>query len=421
MQIPIKKFLFHRKTWQIGSLYFSMVLTIVVSFIISIINTRTLGPERFGDYKFIINLFQFMAILSSFGMSTTASQLIAQMDSTDNRKFSIIGANFIITSSFAALFVIISIIFSFVEPYIFHDKLGLTILFFSPLVAVFILNSMFENILQGDNKIHQLSLFRVLPGILFMLGLIAVNFLFHVDLYITLSIQLSVGIIVIIFFYKEIQPMYNDYHKHIKFIWESNKKYGLQVYFGSLSNVATIYISTFAISYFLDNTNVGYFALASNLTMPLMQVASVVGTTYFKDFAHLNKLPNKVTVSTILITFFSTLIFIFLIKPLVVLVYTERFIAVASLSVIIAVGSAMQGLGDYFNRFLGAHGRGKELRNGAIAAGIMNVAGYIFLVKYFGIVGAASTKLFTGIIYCSMMIFYYVRFRRMITIDYENK
>jgi len=81
----------------------------------------------------------------------------------------------------------------------------------------------------------------------------------------------------------------------------------------------------------------------------------------------------------------------------------------------------MQGLGDYFNRFLGAHGRGKELRNGAIAAGIMNVAGYIFLVKYFGIVGAASTKLFTGIIYCSMMIFYYVRFRRMITIDYENK
>ncbi len=390
-----------------------MILTIIVSFIISIINTRTLGPEKFGDYKFIINLFQFMAILSSFGLPNTTSQLLAQMQATNRDKYSLIGANFIMTALFSLVFILISIVFSFFEPLIFNNHLGITILIFSPLVAVFISNSTFENILQGDNKIHELSLFRILPSVSFMLGLIAINSFFQLDLYTTLSIQLFIGIVVIIFFFILLRPEYTEYVRTVNVIWEANQSYGWHVYLGILSNVATVYLSTFTISYFLDNTNVGYFALATNLTMPLMQVASVVGTTYFKDFAHLVKLPNKVTILTVIVTVFSVTMFILLIKPLVVIVYTERFIAVASLASIIAVGSAMQGMGDYFNRFLGAHGRGKELRNGAVVVGVINVAGYFFLIKYFGIIGAASTKLLAGIIYCSMMIFYYVRFRRM--------
>jgi Na+-driven multidrug efflux pump len=85
---------------------------------------------------------------------------------------------------------------------------------------------------------------------------------------------------------------------------------------------------------------------------------------------------------------------------------------VAYISSIIAIGSAIHGMGDYFNRFLGAHGQGKQLRNGAFVVGAVNILGYFILIKFFGIDGAAITKLAAGLIYCSMMIFYYFRFRK---------
>jgi len=389
-----------------------MVLSIIIGFITSIINTRTLGPEGYGDYKFIINLFQFMTILSSLGLSYTTSQHLTQMQSGDNRKLCLIGANFIFTVVISVFFIICSIIFSFLEPYFFESHLSNVILLFSPLVAVFIFNSTIENILPGDNKIHQLSLFRVIPALFFMLLLLLVNYIYHLNLLITLFIQIVIGIVTIIVFYRLLRPEYIDYKNNIRLIWEANKKFGWHVYIGSLSGVASTYISTFMISYFLDNTHVGYFSLAITLTMPLMQISSIVGITYFKEFANVNILPRKVTFLTALISAISTIIFILIIKPVVLMVYTESFVQVAYISSIIAIGAAIHGMGDYFNRFLGAHGQGKQLRNGAFVVGVVNILGYFILIKFFGIAGAAITRLAAGLIYCSMMIFYYIRFRK---------
>jgi Na+-driven multidrug efflux pump len=48
---------------------------------------------------------------------------------------------------------------------------------------------------------------------------------------------------------------------------------------------------------------------------------------------------------------------------------------------------------------------------GAAANGVVNVIGYIVLVKYFGVQGAAVTRVFASGTYCAMMVFYYFKFR----------
>lgn len=68
------------------------------------------------------------------------------------------------------------------------------------------------------------------------------------------------------------------------------------------------------------------------------------------------------------------------------------------------------GLGDMFNRFLGAHGKGKEIRNGAFICGAIVVLGSTILVYFFEITGAVVTKLLSDIIYFMVMYFYYLKF-----------
>lgn len=404
-----------RRLRQIGSLYVSMIMVIVIGLVTSVINTRMLGPERYGDLKFIYGVFQFLATISTLGIFSTGSQLLATTKEGDDRREQIIGALLVNAAVIAAIFIGIAVIFSFVEPALFGNDLGLMILTFSPTIAVFIFQPCIENILQGENRIHELSLFRILPGALFALSLVVLNLIFKVDLVVTLLLQFASGLAVNLMIQRRLRPSMSRVRELTRELWKANIHYGRQVYFGVLSGVATAYLSTFMISYFLDNTSVGYFALAMTLTMPLMQVSTVVGTSYFRDFAHSDRIPRKVTLVTVAISAGTLIMFLLLVKTVVVLVYTERFAPVAELSAIIATGSVFHGFGDYINKFLGAHGRGKELRNGAIAVGIINVAGYYLLVRWFGVEGAAVTKLAAGVIYCGMMILYYVRFRREVT------
>ena len=75
-----------------------------------------------------------------------------------------------------------------------------------------------------------------------------------------------------------------------------------------------------------------------------------------------------------------------------------------------SIGAIFHGLGDFFNRFLAAHGKGKQLRNSNFQIGIVNLLGYILLVDIFGVYGAAITRLLAGIVYFSIMLFYYLKY-----------
>ncbi len=397
---------------QVSSLYVSMVAGLAISFFTSIINTRTLGPQAYGDFKFVNNLFSFFATIATLGLFTTGSQVLAQLRSEDHRRGHSVGALLTFAGIISAAFILISIGFSAIEPKLFSNDLGLIILMFSPTVAVYIFQPCLENIYQGENKIHELSLFKLLPALVFLLFLMAANILGKLSVVSTLLLQLIAFVATSLVFLVRLHPNYSQSREYRKTIWEANKNYGWHVYIGILSNVATAYLSTFMISYFLDNRNVGFFSLALALTMPLTQISAVVGTTYFKDFAHADALPRKVTLATGVIAVFSMLLFLLVVKPLVLAVYTSDFAEVISLSSVIAFGATAHGVGDYFNRFLGAHGRGKELRNAAIAVGSVNVAGYIALVGLVGVQGAAVTKLVSGTAYCGLMMNYYRRYQK---------
>ena len=159
-----------------------------------------------------------------------------------------------------------------------------------------------------------------------------------------------------------------------------------------------------------DNTEVGFYTLALTVTSPIATLPAVIGTTYFKRFATQSRIPAKVLKGSILLTVGSCILFILLIKPVVVFLYSEAYSRVGTYAMWLAVGFSFHGFGDMINRYLGSHGQGKAIRNSSIANGLFKIFGYTVLVYYFNTAGALLTNVLCSVLYCVLLIYYYRRF-----------
>jgi O-antigen/teichoic acid export membrane protein len=179
-----------------------------------------------------------------------------------------------------------------------------------------------------------------------------------------------------------------------------------------VAGVATGHLNRLAISYWVDNTAVGFYSLATTLTEPLKMIPGVVGTSSFKEFANQHRISPKVTRATIVASFLAFVAaLIFFGKPLSLL-YTEAFAAVSPMARVAALGAVLYGYGDFYNRFMGAHGKGAALRNTALMVGAVNVLGFFIFVPLWGAWGAIAANLVVGFVYPGVMYWYYRKYTK---------
>ena len=388
-----------------------MIIGVFLSFLISILNTRFLGPEGYGNLKFLQFLFGLTSTLFPFGIIVTVARIVA-IEKYSETKNEIMGSSLVLIISLSLLMAFSVFVFSFFEEKIFGNELGKIVAIFSPLAGIYIFKNYLENLFQGDNRIFSLGSFRTLQSCLYIpivLSLYCFKILSFKTAFLS---QLLIILCLSIYFIAKFKPEFNNLKNNIKFIFLENKHYGVHVYIGTLSNVATSQIGPLIVGLYLNNKALGLFALALTLSSPIAMVPSSIATTFFKDFANVKKIPKRLINVNLGLSVLSLSAYFFLIDYVVEIAYPAPYRPVASLAKIAAVGSLLHGVGDLFNRFLGAHGQGRLVRNGVFLEGGGNVLGYVFLVKFFGVEGAAFTKMLSGILYFIAMFFQYKVFER---------
>ena len=77
-----------------------------------------------------------------------------------------------------------------------------------------------------------------------------------------------------------------------------------------------------------------------------------------------------------------------------------------------ALGFSIHGIGDMINRYLGSHGQGKSIRNSSVINGLFKVFGFTVLVYLLNTKGAIITNIVCSILYCGILLMYYVKFVR---------
>lgn len=393
------------------TLYGTSFLGIGLGFAISVFNTRILGKEAFGDFKFIETVFRFLASLVSVGVFISITRMLAIIKNKIYKQ-NLIGF-FVLSLIVASLIgIILLIIFSYLQPIWFSNDLGYIFRKYAFLIFAILGSIALGEILKGLNKIYTLSILNTIPAIAYL----AIAYFYNLNnaLYMEDILLFLYGIqflfIIVILF--KLKPKFNINRNLIKDVIHENNINGRPIYYGSLAGVATSHIVGFSLAYYMDNTQVGFFTLAMTVCSPLMIVPSVLGTVFFKKFANLDFIPKKVVIFSVLATVFVLIIFYLLIDKVFLLFYSDDFYPVIRISKILILSFLLHGLGDLINRFLGAKGKGKFLRNSAFIVGLINVLGYTILVNYFGINGAIITKILASAGYLIMMYYYYTKFTK---------
>jgi O-antigen/teichoic acid export membrane protein len=412
----LKSFRNNQKLRQITRLLSANVIGIPLGIIASIFVTKYLGPEKFGDYMFIQNIFNFAIIIGTFGFFNSGNRAIINSKKKSHIK-EYYGAEIVI-SIFLFLFIALAVIFfiSF-DKNIQSKQLFTTILMLVPFVFVYLFVRYFETLLQADNRINLLIKIRLYPKVLFAVSIICAYLLqkefsgskLLIAYYLLMLSQLVVFVYVIL----SLKPSFKNLRKRIKDLVRLNKYYGWHVYIGSVFAVGFAQLSGILISYFgVDNTGVGYYALAITIAAPLSFIPNTIATTHYREFSIMSAIPQKVMHVTLAMSVAALLLSWLLIDPFINYFYGEDYQNVIPLFYIVSLGVCLHGLADFFNRFLGSHGQGKMLRNSSFIIGFCLLVMSVLLIPLWNEVGAAITKGATGLVYLVSIKYFYNKFKK---------
>lgn len=398
---------------QVILLYSCTIIGIFLGVLVSIVNTRFLEPSSYGDVRYVNNIIAFFSGIFLFGYFVSGSRLLALAKDKDEAN-KIKGGLVFILGITIILMIVVMLISGFIHDYCLHKKFYYLFYLVVPVCGSTLLLNYINTSSQGDNSITTIAFARLLPQFIYLIIAFLVYKYSGASAEKMLLLQNGIALIILLFLIFKNSPNFSSLKQTLYKLKDENKQYGLQVYYGSLANVSIQYIAGVSLGVFgNDNTNVGYYTLALTVTSPLMMLPNVIGTTYFKQFAHQSFIPRKLLLGTYLMSIASLCAFIILIYPIVDILYNDSYANVAFYASVMALGFTLHGLGDVYNRFLGAHGKGSYLRNAAWISGFISLVGYTIGIYFYGITAAIITRILSSSIYYFSLLFYYRKFREM--------
>lgn len=402
-----------KQTRQIASLFSVNIIGLPLGIITNIIVTRYLGPELFGDYKFICSIFNFAALFATLGFFQSGNRAIVTL----NDKHRIRGL-------YGALLVVLSILFVLMSvglrTYVYFDdnltNKGISSLFtiIIPLGFITLWGHLYETVLPADNQIGYLAKIRLYPKIINLV----MAFLFYIlsdklqwnKLVAILLLYNGSQLLIYIYITLKLRPIFGSIKENIKDLLHFNTEFGFNVYIGSICAVGFGYLTEILISYFgVDNVDVGYYSLAVTLTSPLAFIPSTIATTHYKSFAVSKGISKRLLLLTFSVSAFSVVLLWLIIPFFVKYFYGEAFMPVVRINFFVCIAVFLHGIADFYNRFIQANGYSIMLRNASIIVGLSTLITNVLLIPTHGAHGAAYSRIIVGIVYLLIIYYYYKR------------
>ena len=392
---------------QIVYLYCSTIGGVLLGVLVSVLNTRSLEPFAYGDVRYINNIIAFFSGIFLFGYFVSGCRLLALAEKKEEAG-RIKGVLVCILGVTILLMVLVMVVCGFIHHHFFHRGYYELFYWAIPVCGSTLLLNYVNTSSQGDNSISTIAAARLFPQLIYLTVAFFIYGCYGATSTRMLLLQNGIASIVLVILIFKNSPRFSCLGQTFQKLRAENKRYGIQVYWGSLANVSVQYIAGISLGLLSsDNTDVGYYTLALTVTTPLMMLPNVIGTTYFKQFAHQAFIPHKIVLGTYLMSIITLVGFCVLIYPMVDILYNDSYSIVAFYASVMAVGFTLHGLGDVYNRFLGAHGLGKYLRNAAFISGGIALAGYTVGIYFGGITAAIITRILSSSIYFLVLLLYY--------------
>jgi O-antigen/teichoic acid export membrane protein len=396
---------------NIGSSFFVNGLSLVISFITSILVARSLGPAGKGYVAFILMVLTLVANYGHFGVlnATSYFQKIFKKTNAENIIF---WTNFLYVSVLSLLFsgtlMVLSRQGAFMSEYSgVYMSLGATYIFFS------FVYTLFYQIFVGRDKVYVINNFLALERSLYFVTTLLLFFTGHL----TVFTYFLTNVILIAL---RVSGIYLA--SHLKVFSGFDKKllydefsYGKYIYLTGLLIYLNYRVDQFMINYMLGKAQLGIYSVGVQLAELAFLIPTSIAAPLLGRLLNVEEKDNssriKTTTATIRYTFNFTLVVSLLgivISPLVVILYGKDFAQSAIILVILLIGIAFASIGKVAPSFYHSIGKTRQPLIVAFLVCSLNLGLNWWWIPILGIKGAAlaSTISYTfyGLFYLWVLV-----------------
>jgi O-antigen/teichoic acid export membrane protein len=354
--------------------------------------TRNLTTAAFGSYSFAVSLLFFVALFFEFGLLVPAARLAAISDGRDRRQ--IIGAALLVYLPIGAAFSATIFVLSFWVDGWFHveaaDALRAAAL---PAVA-FPFTLVLQQLAQGVDRLHVASVATVLAQLLLVAllglwlslgsGLSTVNALIFRSLALLIA-----GICSAVW----LRPLFSAATAWSRELMRQSRQWGFHLFVGRVLSTGTYNMDVLMLGLWTSSRSVGMYVLAGSLaTAGGLPVVGMAGAL-FARMAREPAIARRWLVTATVVGIACALATWLLAEPVIRVFFSARYLAATGLVLPLALAQLVRGVTGIFNTFLGAHGRGADLRNAGLVLTLSNLFFNFALIPPFGANGAAWASL----------------------------
>ncbi|MGN6600256.1 MAG: lipopolysaccharide biosynthesis protein [Actinomycetes bacterium] len=395
---------------QFASLTAANFMAMLVNFATAIILTHIMTKQDFGSYRYALTFLATVAVIAQLGIPYGASVYLTRLhdDAATRAVTTLTVLTMVGVSALASLLLVAGAVAAGAAGITVDRAMILAI----PIVYATILQVAYIEMLKGANKIASIAMQTALPA----LGVLVLSMAAYVvtgrdvsfsALLLLYAISYSATHVGMLWRYRARSR--EDMRRHVTALRGYVRDVGRHVYLGSVFAVASSNALNLVLGRLVGMGQYGVFGLAQSMAIPMQTIPSVVGTVLFKDSATQPRLSRRSSALTFAVTGLAVACYVVALHVVFPVLFPPEYVKAAGLSSYLAVAYAMFGLGDYFNRFLGAHGRGREIKYGAIVVGLTNVGVAAALLPALGVMAVVISLTAASAVYLLLMVLFYRR------------
>ncbi len=380
--------------------FLTEILIFIFGFIILVIITRILGPEKKGIYSLILLVPALIINFGSFGIGNANVYFIG------SKKYKIqdIASNSLLLAVILGGFLIIVfwilIHFEFFKNFIHFGQLPSLYLWIVVLsIPISLLFSFFQNIVLGTGKIKNYNMIRILQNTLWLVAVFLLLVIFKRGVFGAVFSYIFSIFGVAIFTIALVRKITKFHFSFNKGLLKELFNYGGKAYIANTVSFLNYRFDMFLIVLLLNPAiavaSVGIYSIAVAIAEKLFIIPGALSTVLFPTVSSMNNgseandLTSKVVRHTFFIMFISSLLLFFLAKPLITIVFGSSFASAALPLMILLPGIVAFSIGGVIAADLSGRGKPQFAIYSSLACLITNIILNIIFIPKWGISGAA--------------------------------
>ena len=381
--------------------FIGLAISSLVHFLLRVVLGRELGASGLGLYTLVFTIYMFGMQFAAFGIGAALTKYVAEHNENAKKIREFVSSGLIGSFSSGLIMGVLLYLFSNVIAInIFHSPEMVHLLKITAVCFPFIaLQKTALGTLNGLRKMNYFALVNVIQNVsVFALSIILV-ILFKMNVTGAVLGFVAPTIFVSLFSLYFIKDFFEVPSKLFDTVSRELSWFGFYVVLTNSVGMILIQIDSLLIGYFMDETEVGYYAVAVVLVQgitlipgAIQRVTTPAIAAYHGkgEYESIRKLIKNVMLKTFLVTVFLSILLAIFGKFLIIFLFTEEFLPAYIPLLILLIGYTIYALTIPVGAALSSIGKVNiAFRISALCA-LINIALNITLIPKFGIIGAAS-------------------------------